>query len=35
MELAATISDHQDFPYDSVEALVEDVVAAMHEENLL
>ena len=35
MELAAEIGDHQSFPYESAEALVDDVIAAMRSENLL
>lgn len=35
MELAAAIGDHQEFPYDSVETLVDDVVAAMKAEDML
>jgi hypothetical protein len=35
MELAAEIGDHQSFPYESAEALVDDVVAAMRAEGLL
>ncbi|MFB6079860.1 MAG: MTH865 family protein [Haloferacaceae archaeon] len=35
MELAATIGSHQEFPYDSAETLVDDVVAAMKDEGLL
>jgi hypothetical protein len=35
MELAAAIGDHQEFPYESAEALVDDVVAAMRTEGML
>lgn len=35
MELAAAISGHQEFPYESAEALVDDVVAAMRAEGML
>jgi hypothetical protein len=35
MELAATLDGHQDFPYDSVEALVDDVIAALKAEGML
>lgn len=35
MELAAAIADHQEFPYDSAESLVDDVVAAMRAEDML
>ena len=35
MELAATLGDHQDFPYATPEELVDDVIAAMRAEGLL
>jgi hypothetical protein len=35
MELAAEIGDHQSFPYESVDELVDEVVAAMRAEGLL
>jgi len=35
MELAAAIGDHQEFPYESAEVLVDDVLAAMRAEDML
>jgi hypothetical protein len=35
MELAAHLADHQEFPYETPEALVDDVIAAMRAEGLL
>jgi hypothetical protein len=35
MELAAEIGGHQSFPYETAEALVDDVVVAMRDEDLL
>lgn len=35
MELAAEIGDHQSFPYEDVETLVDDVIDAMRTEGLL
>ena len=35
MELAAEIGDHQSFPYETAEELVDEVVAAMRTEGLL
>lgn len=35
MELAMTIGDHQAFPYDSPEALVDDIIEGMQAEGLL
>jgi len=35
MELAAKLGSHQDFPYDDVESLVEDVIAGLKDEGML
>jgi hypothetical protein len=35
MELSMKLGDHQDFPYDNVEDLVDDVVAGLKAEGLL
>jgi hypothetical protein len=35
MELAAKLGDHQDFPYDDVETLVDDVMDGLEEEGLV
>jgi hypothetical protein len=35
MELAASLDGHQNFPYDSVEDLVDDVIAALKAEGML
>jgi len=35
MELAKLLSDHQDFPYDDVESLVDDIVAGLEAEGEL
>jgi len=35
MELAAKLDGHQDFPYDSVDELVDDVMAALEAEGML
>ncbi|MFB6077385.1 MAG: MTH865 family protein [Halarchaeum sp.] len=35
MELAKLLSDHQDFPYEDVETLVDDVVAGLKAEGEL
>lgn len=35
MELASKTSDHQDFPYEDVDSLVEDVIEGMRAEGLL
>jgi hypothetical protein len=35
MELAAKLGSHQDFPYDDVETLVDDVVAGLKDEGML
>ena len=35
MELAANLDGHQSFPYDSVDELVDDVMAALKAEGLL
>ena len=35
MELAAEIGDHQSFPYEDAESLVDDVIDAMRTEGLL
>ncbi|MFB6301739.1 MAG: MTH865 family protein [Haloferacaceae archaeon] len=35
MELAAAIAEHQEFPYESAEALVDDVIDAMRSEDML
>jgi len=35
MELAKLLSDHQDFPYEDVESLVDDVVAGLKAEGEL
>lgn len=35
MELAAKLGDHADFPYENVEALVDDVLDALHRTNEL
>lgn len=33
MELAATLGGHQDFPYDDVDTLVDDVIAGLKAED--
>jgi hypothetical protein len=35
MELATNLDGHQEFPYDSVDALVDDVMTALEAEGLL
>lgn len=35
MEMAARLGDHQEFPYDSVEALVDDIVEGLKAEDML
>jgi hypothetical protein len=35
MELAAKLGGHQDFPYDDVETLVDDVIAGLKAEGLI
>jgi hypothetical protein len=35
MELAAKLGSHQDFPYDDIESLVDDVMAGLEEEGIL
>jgi hypothetical protein len=35
MELAAKLGSHQDFPYDDVETLVDDVIAGLKDEGML
>ena len=35
MELASTLSGHQEFPYEDVDALVDDVVEGMKAEGML
>jgi len=35
MEMAMTLSDVQEFPYGSVEELVDDLVEGLHEKDLL
>jgi len=35
MELAAKLGSHQDFPYEDVESLVDDVMAGLEEEGIL
>ncbi len=35
MEMAARLGDHQDFPYDDVETLVDDVIAGLKAEGIL
>lgn len=35
MELAANISGHQEFPYETLDDLLDDVMAAMKEEGLI
>jgi hypothetical protein len=35
MEMAAKLSGHQDFPYENVEALVDDVVGGLKAEGVL
>ena len=35
MELASKISTHQDFPYEDVETLVDDVIAGLRAEGML
>ena len=35
MELATKLSDTQDFPYDSVEGLVDDVIVGLKEKDML
>jgi hypothetical protein len=35
MELATKLSGHQEFPYESLDALVDDVMVALREEGLI
>ncbi|MFB6106183.1 MAG: MTH865 family protein [Halobacteriaceae archaeon] len=35
MELASKLSGYQDFPYDDVETLVDDIITGMKEEGML
>ena len=35
MELAAKLGDHQNFPYDDVETMVDDVIAGLKTEGML
>lgn len=35
MELAAKLGDHQEFPYDDVETLVDDIIAGLDAEGML
>ena len=35
MELATTIGGHQDFPYENVEALVDDIIKALKTEGVI
>jgi hypothetical protein len=35
MELASTVGDHQEFPYDTVDDLVDDLMAALDAEDVL
>ena len=35
MELAMRLSEHQDFPYDDVDALVDDLIAGLRAKDLL
>ena len=35
MEMATRVSEHQDFPYGSADALVDDVVAALKTEDMI
>jgi hypothetical protein len=35
MELASALSEHQDFPYEDADSLVEDVIEGMRAEGLL
>ena len=35
MELAAKLGSHQDFPYESVDALVDDIMAGLEAEDML
>ncbi|MFC5367055.1 MTH865 family protein [Salinirubrum litoreum] len=35
MEMAAKLGGHQDFPYDSAQDLVDDVIAGLKEEGML
>jgi hypothetical protein len=35
MELAANLDGHQEFPYDSVDDLVDDVMAALDAEEMI
>ncbi|MEF8855934.1 MAG: MTH865 family protein [Haloplanus sp.] len=35
MELAANLAGHQEFPYESVDELVDDVMAALEAEDLI
>lgn len=35
MEMAARLGDHQDFPYDDVETLVDDAIAGLKAEGIL
>ena len=35
MEIAAKLGSHQEFPYEDVEALVDDVMAGLREEDMI
>lgn len=35
MEMAATLGDHQDFPYDDVDSLVDDIIEGLKVEGML
>lgn len=35
MEMAARLGDHQNFPYDNVETLVDDIMAGLKAEGLI
>ncbi|XVH30727.1 MTH865 family protein [Haloferacaceae archaeon DSL9] len=35
MELAARLGEHQEFPYDSAESLVDDVMAGLRAEDMI
>lgn len=35
MELATKLGGHQEFPYEDVESLVDDVITGLHEEGIL
>ncbi|MDR5672124.1 MTH865 family protein [Halalkaliarchaeum sp. AArc-GB] len=35
MELASKLGDHQEFPYDDVEGLVDDIIAGLKSEDVI